>query len=583
MSDRGYQDPSKVSDAKALQLLFKSNTGAKGQSNIPKKRAGPSMQAARPAPARPSHVPPSGSTTPSTTKRLYTPTLLPNPFDRKAGAILGSSASDFLGRRDVTPKLSSNLVQGQDNKGKSEVPSTPSTVPKAQEVSPSPAQKESEKPVVKLPSTLAAIPEATKLDFNSIQGQSEKAEAHATSINPPMISKAPERVNNLDLICGLATDPGQTSIKASTAGTAAGHPKTPAQTINPSGKEPKKKTLLEIFQNQKSDDESDCGISYCQAKKAATHDPKTAEPLKYSPDKLLELKANAKTGVIPPGCIVKRRYNSQKAGIAATYKSAASFIAHSNTSGSASGSQAGMIESTVPRPAAPQTSPQQAKLDSIQAPTGTTAQPAQVECLINLEEGQVEFKPGAADKVSGTDSLDHQRWMSCLTYDDLVDLQTSSEHTKIDSIQAPTEAKSESVQAEDPVAFKESRGPEGPHGLRPQAPGFVSRLHAPLATSTPDQYATPSPIDLGGNEASQHALTKTLVPADQFMVTAIPVATHANGFRITGPPTSQIMPRSPINDTFSTELPLRTAGDNEEVARAPRKPTKGLGASMWAK
>lgn len=40
MSDRGYQDPSKVSDAKALQLLFKSNTGAKGQSNIPKKRAG---------------------------------------------------------------------------------------------------------------------------------------------------------------------------------------------------------------------------------------------------------------------------------------------------------------------------------------------------------------------------------------------------------------------------------------------------------------------------------------------------------------------------------------------------------------
>ncbi|KLO92596.1 uncharacterized protein FFB20_09556 [Fusarium fujikuroi] len=577
MSDRGYQDSSKVSDAKALQLLFKSKTGAKSQSNIPKKRAGPSMQAARPAPARPSHVPPSGSTTPSTTDRFYTPTLLPNPLDRKAGAILGSSASDFLGRRDVTPKLSSNLVQGQDHKGKSEVPSTPSTVPKAQEVSPSPAQKESEKPVVKLPSTLAAIPEATKQDCNSIQ----EAEAHATSINPPTVSKTPERVNNLDLPCGFATDSGQTSIKASTAGTAAGHPKTPAQTINPSGKELKKKTLLELFQNQKSDDESDCGISDCQAKKAATHDSKTAEPLKYSPDKLLELKANAKTGVIPPDCIAKRHYNSQKAGIATTYKSAASFIAHSNTSGS--GSQVGMTESTVPRPAAPQTSPQQAKIDSNQAPTVTTAQPAQVECLINFEEGQVELKPGAADKVPGTDSLHHQRWMSGHTYDDLVDLQTSSEHTKIDSIQAPTEAKSEYVQAEDPVACKEFRGPEEPHGLRPQAPGFVSRLHAPPAISMPDQFATPSPIDLGGSEASQHALTKTLVPADQFMVTAIPVATHANGFRITGPPTSQIMPRSPINDTFSTELPLRTAGDNEEVARAPRKPTKGLGASMWAK
>ncbi|KLO88397.1 uncharacterized protein LW93_5569 [Fusarium fujikuroi] len=261
--------------------------------------------------------------------RFYTPTLLPNPLDRKAGAILGSSASDFLGRRDVTPKLSSNLVQGQDHKGKSEVPSTPSTVPKAQEVSPSPAQKESEKPVVKLPSTLAAIPEATKQDCNSIQ----EAEAHATSINPPTVSKTPERVNNLDLPCGFATDSGQTSIKASTAGTAAGHPKTPAQTINPSGKELKKKTLLELFQNQKSDDESDCGISDCQAKKAATHDSKTAEPLKYSPDKLLELKANAKTGVIPPDCIAKRHYNSQKAGIATTYKSAASFIAHSNRGG----------------------------------------------------------------------------------------------------------------------------------------------------------------------------------------------------------------------------------------------------------
>ncbi|KAF5719445.1 hypothetical protein FMUND_4710 [Fusarium mundagurra] len=576
MSDRGYQDPSKVSDAKALQLMFKSNTGAKGQSNIPKKRAGPSMQAARPAP-----VPPSGSTTPSTTARFYTPTLLPNPLDRKAGAILGSSASDFLGRRDVTPKLSSNLVQGQDHEGKAEVPSTPSTVLKAQEVSPGPAQKESEKPVVKLPSTLAAIPEAAKLDFNSIQGQSEKAGAHATSTNLPTVSKAPERASNLDLFCDFATDSGQASIKASTAGTAAGLPKAPAQTIDPPGKETKKKTLLELFQNQKSDDESDCGVSDCQAKEAATHDSKTAELLKYSPDKLLELKANAKTGVLPPDCIVKRHNNSQKAGIAATYKSATSFIAHKTTS--VCGSQAVMAESTVLRPAAPQTSPKQAKLDSIQAPTVTTAEPAQVEKLIDFEGGQVDLKSEAAEKVPGAASLDHQRWMSGLTYDDLADLQPSSEHTKLDSAQAPTEVKSESMQAKDPVAFKEFQGPEEPQGLRPQAPGFVPKLHAPPATSMLAQYATPWPIDLGGNEASQHASTKTLAPGEQFMVTATPVATHANGFRITGPPTSQIMFSSPINVTFSTELPLRTAGDNGEVARASKKPTKGLGASMWAK
>ncbi|KAM5371126.1 hypothetical protein ACJA88_009695 [Fusarium oxysporum] len=507
MSDRGYQDPSKVSDAKALQLLFKSKSGAKGQSNIPKKRAGPSMQVARPAP-----VTPSGSTTPSTKDRFYTPTLLPNPLDRKAGAILGSSASDFLGRRDATPKLSSNLVKGQDHKGEAEVPSTASTVPKAKEVSSSPAQKESEKPVVKLPPTAA----------------------------------------------------------------------TPAQNINPSGRESKKKSLWELFQNQKSDDESDGGVSDCQAKGVAIHDSRNAEPLKYSPDKLLELKVNAKIGVLPPDCIVKRRNNSGKADIAAAYKSAASFI--TNSTPSVSISQAEMTESTVLRPAAPQTSSQQAMLDSNQTPTVTRGEPAQVEDLITLEEVQIELKSEAAEKVPGTASLDHQRWMSGLTYDDLADLQTSSEHTKLDSIQALTEAKSESMQAKDLVAFKEFQGPQESHGLRPQAPGFVPRLlHAPSATSMPAQYATPAAIDLDGNEATQYASTKTFGSAGLIMVTATPVAHLSNGLLITGPPTSQLMAKSPFNDTFSTELPLRTADDNEEVVRAPRKPTKGLGASMWAK
>ncbi|RBQ69779.1 hypothetical protein FVER53590_07065 [Fusarium verticillioides] len=568
MSDRGYQDPSKVSDAKALQMMFKSNTGAKGQSNIPKKRAGPSMQAARPAP-----VPPSGSTTPSTTARFYPPTLLSNPLDRKAGAILGPSASDFLGRRDVAPKLSSSLVQGQDHQGKAEVPST---VPKVQDASPSLAQKESEKPVVKLPSTLAVIPETDKLDFDSIQGQSEKAGAHATSTNLPTVSKAPERVSNPDLLCDFATDSGQASITATTVETAAGLPKTPTKTTNPPGKETKKKTLLELFHNQKSD-----GVFDCQAKEVATHDSKAAEPLKYSPDELLELKANAKTGVLPLDCIVKRHNNSQKAGIAATYKSAASFIAHKTTA--VCGSHAEMTEPTVLRPTAPQTSPKQAKPDSIQAPIVTTAEPAQAGNLIDLEGGQVGLKSGAAEKVPGTACLVHQRWMSSLTYDDLADLQPCSEHTKLDSAQAPTKAQSESMQAKDPVAFKELPDPEKPKGVRPQAPGFVPKLHAPPATSMLAQYATPSPIDLGGNEASQHASTKTFAPAEHFMVTATPVATHANGFRITGPATSQIMFSSPINVTFSTELPLRTAGDNGEVARAPKKPTKGLDASMWAK
>ncbi|KAK2690261.1 hypothetical protein QWA68_011130 [Fusarium oxysporum] len=576
MNDRGYQDPSKVSDAKALQLLFKSKSGAKGQSNIPKKRAGPSMQVARPAP-----VTPSGSTTPSTKDRFYTPTLLPNPLDRKAGAILGSSASDFLGRRDATPKLSSNLVQGQDHKGEAEVPSTASTVPKAKEVSSSPAQKQSEKPVVKLPPTAAVILEAPKPGSNFIQGQSEKAGAHATSTNPPTVSKAPERVSNLDLLCGLVTDSCQASIKASTAGTA-DHPQTPAQNINPSGRELKKKSLWELFQNQKSDDESDGGVSDCQAKEVAIHDSRTAEPLKYSPDKLLELKVNAKMGVLPPDCIVKRRNNSGKADIAAAYKSAASFI--TNSTPSVSISQAEMTESTVLRPAAPQTSSQQAKLDSNQTPTVTRGEPAQVEDLITLEEVQIELKSEAAEKVPGTASLDHQRWMSGLTYDDLADLQTSSEHTKLDSIQALTEAKSESMQAKDLVAFKEFQGPQESYGLRPQAPGFVPRLlHAPSATSMPAQYATPAAIDLDGNEATQHASTKTFGSAGLIMVTATPVAHLSNGLLITGPPTSQLMAKSPFNDTFSTELPLRTADDNEEVVRAPRKPTKGLGASMWAK
>jgi hypothetical protein len=47
MSGRGYQDPGKVSDAKALQLLFK--TGGKGQSTIPKKRPGKYLDFEKPS------------------------------------------------------------------------------------------------------------------------------------------------------------------------------------------------------------------------------------------------------------------------------------------------------------------------------------------------------------------------------------------------------------------------------------------------------------------------------------------------------------------------------------------------------
>ncbi|KAF4953438.1 hypothetical protein FGADI_6002 [Fusarium gaditjirri] len=575
MSDRGYQDPSKVSDAKALQMLFKSKSGAKVQSNIPKKRAGPSMQAARPAP-----VTPSGSTTPSTKDRFYTPTLLPNPLERKAGAILGSSASDFLGRRDATPKLSPDIVQGQDHKGGAEVPSNASTVPKAQEVSSNPAQNESEKPVVKLPPTTAVKPEARKPDSNSIQGQSEKAGAPAASTNPPTVSKAPERVSNLDLLCGLATDSRQTFIKVSAAGTA-DHPQTPAQQINPSGKESKKKSLWELFQNQKSDDESDGDVSDCHAKDVAIPYSRTAEPLKYSPDKLLELKANAKTGVLPPNCIVKRRDNSGKANIAAAYKSATSFI--TNSTPSISIPQAEMTESITLCPAAPQTSSQQAELDSIQTPTVTRAELAQAEDLITLEEVQVELESEAAEEEPGTAPLDHQPWMSGLMYD-LTGLQTSLGPTKLDSIQALAEVKSESMKTKDLAAFKEFQCPQESHELRPQAPGFVPKLlHASSATSMPTQYATPWTIEMDGNEATQHASTSTFCSAGLIMVTATPVAPLSSGLLITGPPTSQLMSKSPFDDTFSTELPLRTINDNEEVVRAPRKPTKGLGASMWAK
>jgi hypothetical protein len=535
------------------------------------------MQVARPAP-----VTQGSSTIPSTKDRHYTPTLLPNPLDRKAGAILGSSACDFLGRKDAAPKLSSNPVQGQGNKGEVELPFTASTAPKAQKMSPSPAQKQSEKLDHKLPPTTAAIPMTSKPDSNSIQGQSEKARAHALPTNPtPTVSRAPERVSNLDLLSGLATDSDKTSIKAPTADTV-DQPQTPAQNINDSDKELKRKSLFDIFNGEESDNEPDGDASDVQAKEVAMHDSNAANVLKYSPDELLKMKANAKIGVLPPDCIVKRREDSGKTNIAAAYKSATSFITHSTPS--VSRPQTEMTESVVLHPAAPQTSPQQAKLDPVQAFTEVKAEPLQAEELITLEEVRGESKSKDAEKVQGTAPFDHQRWMSGLTYDPAA-LQTSPEHAKLDSIQALTNAKAETVQVEDRVVLEEFQGQHESQELRPQAPGFVpGLLHAPSATSVPTQDATLATIELNGNEAKQHASTEIFGSTGLMglIVTTTPVHL-SNGFFIAGPPTSQLMAEPPFNGTFSTELPLHTVDEKEGVVRAPRKPTKGLRASMWAK
>ncbi|KAF9765195.1 hypothetical protein IL306_002568 [Fusarium sp. DS 682] len=164
--------------------------------------------------------------------------------------------------------------------------------------------------------------------------------------------------------------------------------------------------------------------------------------------------------------------------------------------------------------------------------------------------------------------------------------QTSPAHTRLNSVQTLAEAKAETAKAEEVVTAKEVRGKHESKGLRPQAPGFVPRMSDPLATFVPTQQATPTATSvMDGHGTGELASTGIVFGSTSLMghiVTATPVY-FANDRFMTGAPTSQLVGGPSCNGTSSAELPLRSVNDKNEAVRAPRKPTKGLGASMWAK
>ncbi|KAF4343616.1 hypothetical protein FBEOM_2415 [Fusarium beomiforme] len=130
--------------------------------------------------------------------------------------------------------------------------------------------------------------------------------------------------------------------------------------------------------------------------------------------------------------------------------------------------------------------------------------------------------------------------------------QTSRAHAGLDRFQALAKAKAEPAKIEEVVAAEQVRGKHESKGLRPQVPGFVPRMHASSATVAPTQHATSA------------------------------TTSFIDGHGV-GPPRSLLVQGPSYNVTSSAELPLQNVNDTDEAVRAPRKPTKGLGASMWAK
>ncbi|RBR12607.1 uncharacterized protein FIESC28_08564 [Fusarium coffeatum] len=129
--------------------------------------------------------------------------------------------------------------------------------------------------------------------------------------------------------------------------------------------------------------------------------------------------------------------------------------------------------------------------------------------------------------------------------------------------------------------------------LRPEAPGFVPAPSNGLATLLMDGLNKPAETQsLAGNLTRPTCLTGQMI-----IVTPIQIT---DGQLISGTPSSRLVmePKSPdtnqaqtlnvqVPDSFVPNLPGRgVEGSNSGSAAhpsKPRKPTKGLGSSMWAK
>ncbi|KAM0562595.1 hypothetical protein ACHAPJ_002285 [Fusarium lateritium] len=380
---------------------------------------------------------------------------------------------------------------------------------------------------------------------SSVQGHTQQMAVEGkTRSSTPAVSNGPSVGSNVDLLRGLTTELNQSAIKTPAFVTPEQF-QAPAQSAIPITSPEKKptNTIADYFfscQAEDSDEESTDGSEATKAEEKTVNKSNTAVFLKYSSDDLYKLKPNATKEILGPGCIVKRvnNNNTGKLAIANAVNKASSHLALL---------QKELASGLV---ASPETRQPEPKPDVPKVPT--------------------EVKPKAA-----------------------VIQQTESES---DVSQDLTRGKPESSES------------ANNSGLRPQAPGFVpepqvASLAPPEAPTEPTQVIQPlassSVEQMGVQDVMGNHLAhfQSACFAGQ-IVTVTPIQ-FADGCFIPGPSSGQLFmqPAAATTNqsstqgvhtlvqpnTLSANLPIRNENNQVGSAAKTKKPTKGLGSSMWAK
>ncbi|KAM0419674.1 hypothetical protein ACHAPD_003237 [Fusarium lateritium] len=249
MADSGYANTGNLNDAKELQKMFKGQTSSNITAKPRGKKAFPHPHRGPPPTSTKTNVPPPSA-------RYYTATLLSDPLKRAAGAILGTATLAFLSRQDSTPQ-------------------TP-TVP-AQTAKPPITENQA---VIKAPATVST---------GEIKIANKEEESKKIDAKPPVMgNQAPTAVSSGERKQVPTTISTGERKQASTAVSIV-----EAKVVNK--EEESEKSLASMFfslMSGDSDEDSDEESPAVKVKAEAVSKSGTTSIIRYSSDKLLELKGN---------------------------------------------------------------------------------------------------------------------------------------------------------------------------------------------------------------------------------------------------------------------------------------------------
>lgn len=435
----------------------------------------------------------------------------------------------------------------------------------------------------------------------------------------PATPEAPKAGSNVDLLRCLTTpEPTQCAFEANM------------------GSSNMAETFFSLM-SQDSDEESEDSLA-TEAEDKAVNKPNTTKFLRYTSDDLLKLRANAKNDVLPNDSIVKRMSTVGDTNTVGKINTPgkpnsignASTMKKHTTMGNAIAMGKSKLAAAIGKASSHLTLPQQASSphrstevnpqvtpiqltitepDAVQASTKTEPRSGVTQnATSKLEVPQIQVKPKPQTAVvQKVDDKPHHEVV-----------QKVVDEAKVPQTQAKSQSQATTADAKPKTAVTQKTDDQAPSQgetrgkaetskvldspkLRPQAPGFVpaapatslsssemmleSTQGAGLLVASPladNQTATPTVI----TESFVHS-----VPSSGQIVAVTPIQ-FADGHVIPGPSSGLfiIHPAHSLDQmpmqlgTFSADLPIREAESSNATAHVakPRKPTKGLTASMWA-